>query len=294
MPAKEQCSTCGKQVSRTRTNAKTITCHDCRRKARVCGTRSKYDSGCRCQQCKDAKAASMRAYAARRKAEGRPLPRSEWRAYEEAQCECCGTTFTREKRNKRRYMRVFCSYLCRTYTLHGPQSCPLPKTHWVHIIGATCEWTPPKPQGPFTYTCGWCDTEGESDYPTTAYCSEPCKRRASRARRRAAEHGAPGTYTWGQVVGLWATFGKACAYCRQPTPLEDIQAEHVTALSRGGANNIGNILPSCMPCNADKRDLTLNEWKHDRARRNLPPVVTQWEPDDTRYTHLAPAVTLAA
>lgn len=95
-------------------------------------------------------------------------------------------------------------------------------------------------------------------------------------------------YTWAQVVGLWVAFGKKCAYCREDLPLVDLNAEHVAALARGGANNIGNILPSCSLCNSDKRDLTMSEWKTDRARRNLPAIKTELPTSDPRYSHLTP------
>ena len=285
MPTLDSCQQCGKTVHRSPSSAPKITCRECRTQDR-CGTPAGYYAGCRCRPCKDAKAASMREYAARRKAEGRPLPRSNWRAYEDKTCDCCGVTFTREKRNDPRYSKSFCSYLCRDYHRYGPLSKHLPKSHWAFHIGATCEWVPPTPPGAHPYKCGWCGITGESDYPTTEYCSEQSKARARRARRRGRQHNAHGTYTWGQVAQLWESFGRRCAYCMQPTPLDKIQAEHVIALAKGGANNFGNILPSCGPCNSDKRDLGMDEWKNDRERRGLTPVKTHWTRDDPRYKHL--------
>jgi 5-methylcytosine-specific restriction endonuclease McrA len=81
-------------------------------------------------------------------------------------------------------------------------------------------------------------------------------------------------------------FDKCCAYCGQRTRLSDIDPDHVVALSRGGTNGIGNILPSCRLCNSDKRELSLAEWAADRERRSLPPVRTTWETTDDRYAHL--------
>lgn len=199
-------------------------------------------------------------------------------------CECCGCTTYKEAR-QRRYKRSYCSELCRDYDLWGARSSKLPASHWVYMIGATCDWSPPRPK---TFECAWCGAAGTVKGNRDTYCSDPCRFRSKRARRRAKEFGAHGTYTWGQVVGLWAMFGRACAYCRTPTALEDIQAEHVIALSKGGANNLGNLLPSCAPCNADKRDLTMDEWKADRERRELPPVITHWASNDPLYEHLAP------
>jgi len=94
-------------------------------------------------------------------------------------------------------------------------------------------------------------------------------RKAHNARRRAREHGALGCYTWAEVVRVWLNIDKCCAYCHQPS--NDIQPDHVIALSRGGSNSITNVVPCCSMCNADKRELSLTEWATDRERRNLEP-----------------------
>lgn len=238
----------------------------------------------------------MREYAARRRAEGRPLPKSQWRAYEERTCDCCGAVFTREKR-KERYAQAFCSLLCRDYTRSGRRVCKIPRSHMINIIGKTCRW-PRSRTSERVYRdreCDWCSKQYTTHRDNHAYCSRPCKEKAARILRRARAAGATGTFRWGDVVKLWAAFGKACAYCRQPLELQDMQAEHVIALARGGANNIGNILPSCAPCNSDKRELSMDEWRADRERRGLPPVITRWEWSDPRYKHLAgDAMCLAA
>lgn len=71
----------------------------------------------------------------------------------------------------------------------------------------------------------------------------------------------------------YARQGHTCAYCRMPcSGLPD--PEHVTPLSRGGRNDMSNIVAACRACNGDKRDLTLSEWEEDRASRGLPPVDT--------------------
>ncbi|WP_162238890.1 HNH endonuclease [Microbacterium sp. Leaf320] len=91
--------------------------------------------------------------------------------------------------------------------------------------------------------------------------------------------------------------GNVCAYCKQPADgLPD--PEHVLALSRGGRNDMSNLVASCRACNADKIDLTLSEWKISRERRGLPPVDTELHAPE--YRHLAhneptsPAYSLAA
>lgn len=198
----------------------------------------------------------------------------------EATCDECGQPTLKEQRTKR-YRGTYCSQLCRDYAQWGALSTKLPAEHWARHIGSTCAWVAPR-----TFECAWCHTPGRVAGNRDTYCSETCTHRAKRARRRGREYGAAGTYTWGQVVRLWGIFDRACAYCQTPTPLAEIQAEHVIALARGGDNSIGNILPSCAACNSDKRDLSMNEWEADRTRRGLPHVTTQWTRDDPRYKHL--------
>ena len=49
-------------------------------------------------------------------------------------------------------------------------------------------------------------------------------------------------------------FGRACAYCGATGV--DLQREHVTPYSKGGATDESNIVPACKPCNARKFDAT--------------------------------------
>lgn len=201
-------------------------------------------------------------------------------------CECCQGPAIKEAR-QHRYETVYCSELCRDYHRWGPTTSLLPRTHWARMIGMTCAWNAPAKKEPESIICQWCGGSSDTLSPTKTYCDDRCARKAAKVRRRARQYGAHGTYTWSQVVHLWVAFDKACAYCRTQIPLADTQAEHVIALARGGANNIGNILPSCAQCNADKRDLDMDEWKTDRERRHLPPVITHWDWNDPRYRHLA-------
>lgn len=205
-------------------------------------------------------------------------------------CPTCGASFETDANRVRRYSVTYCSQSCMGlgFAGKGPHS-DLPDDHPARWYGATCEWTAPEPKlVRNTGSCAWCDG-ANSRRSTSAYCSEQCSTKAHRMRRRGRAHAALGTYTYGQLVKLWIKFDRCCAYCESPTTLDDIQAEHVTPLSRGGENHIGNLLPSCGPCNSDKRNLFLSEWNADRARRGLPPVRTQWGSDDPRFTHLTQA-----
>lgn len=190
-------------------------------------------------------------------------------------CDCCGKLCAKEARG-RRYSGVYCSELCRDYSRWGALSKPIPAKHWARWYGATSPWTPPE-RGP-AFQCGTCDDCGclivePTGQTASAYCSRSCARRVSKRRRRAREHNAPGQFTLTQVVRQYHRQGGVCAYCHTPcSGLPD--PEHVLPLSRGGRNDMTNVVASCRPCNADKNDLTLDEWQADRARRGKPPVDT--------------------
>lgn len=214
------------------------------------------------------------------------------------QCQWCGRDTVKERAGLNRYASTFCGLACRDQARRnaGPSS-ELPADHWARWYGATSTWTAPKTI-PVRNTgeCAWCGHHNPRA-SSAKYCSFDCKKRAQRVRRAALKHGTFGEYSHAQVVRLWLAFDQCCAYCAERTLLADIQAEHVVPLSKGGENHIGNLLPSCGPCNSDKRDLSLADWPADRARRGLAPVTTTWSPDDPRYHHLTPPrppLTLAA
>lgn len=206
-----------------------------------------------------------------------------------AYCAVCGTPVLRMPRPTK--LGRTCSTQCRKILTFGiGTTCPLPRDHMARWFGKTCEWKPPRPKPvpaiQRTISCEWCGAAKTTKSSATRFCTKSCKRKSTAARRRANEFNAPGLYTWQQIVQLWSAFDKRCAYCQAPTPLTQIQAEHVHPLSKHGRNDIGNLLPSCSACNSDKRDLLLVDWNPDRLRRGLQPVATTWNATDVRYTHL--------
>jgi len=197
-------------------------------------------------------------------------------------CDGCGEEVSRQRPDRTAF--TFCSELCR---------------HWVQWGAWMSPWHPPRSANPprlpvveRLIQCAWCGRCRGTKSSHASFCSRTCKAKAGHARRRARQFGAIGSYTWTDLTRLWRLFDRSCAYCGTATQLSDIQAEHVQALARGGANNVGNLLPSCASCNSDKRDLTLDEWAADRERRGLTAVVTAWMSDDMRYAHLSPRTAL--
>jgi 5-methylcytosine-specific restriction endonuclease McrA len=76
--------------------------------------------------------------------------------------------------------------------------------------------------------------------------------------RRVRERGAPGSYTaqeWRDKVEL---LGGCCIYCGR----DDVKLgpDHKVPLSRGGSNDIENIVPACRSCNSRKRTRTAHEY----------------------------------
>lgn len=53
--------------------------------------------------------------------------------------------------------------------------------------------------------------------------------------------------------------GEVCAYCE--TREGPFEIDHIYPVSRGGDNTAENLTVACKPCNRDKRDKTLDEWK---------------------------------
>lgn len=203
-------------------------------------------------------------------------------------CAFCGEPTETTGGGGRRYGAT-CSPLCKHRLTHG-WSEPLPADHWALWYGKTSTWKPPAVQ-PARFITGWCREcggpfTGSNNGDPHIYCSKKCRCRVGRRIRRAREHEAGGNYTWPEVIRLWISIDRCCAYCAQPTTV--LEPDHVIPLSKGGSNSITNVVPSCGPCNRDKRDLLLSEWSSDRARRGLEPRTL-----DPRLQHLTHALLAA-
>ena len=83
--------------------------------------------------------------------------------------------------------------------------------------------------------------------------ANPAVVRAKSHRHRALRRHAEGSFTPDEWIDLMDSHGGRCAYCHGDGPLEP---DHRVALSRGGSNRIGNILPACHRCNARKHRMS--------------------------------------
>ena len=81
---------------------------------------------------------------------------------------------------------------------------------------------------------------------------DACARNAARrrARKRSVDH-AP--YCRAEIFARW---GGMCCYCDSPAE----HLDHVTPISRGGADAAPNLVPACAPCNQSKGAKRLVEW----------------------------------
>lgn len=87
--------------------------------------------------------------------------------------------------------------------------------------------------------------------------AHPEKVKEQMARVRAKRRGAPGSHTYQEWVEKCELFAFCCAYCGERKPLE---RDHKVPLSRGGSDDISNIVPVCRSCNSRKHTRTTSEF----------------------------------
>ena len=87
--------------------------------------------------------------------------------------------------------------------------------------------------------------------------------KANQSRRRARKRNQGGKHTVNQWIALLEWFGSACLVCGAT---ERIEADHVTAISRGGSDDIANLQPLCAACNKSKSTKRIDYRDPDRLR----------------------------
>lgn len=144
---------------------------------------------------------------------------------------------------------------------------------------------------PETLTCAWCGGEfprrPNSDPRAVRFCSHECRYadqleahrndpersakhrawreknphlvRAGALKRAALEWGAERREVTGEDLRrMLVRYGGLCAYCKT-SPHE--HWDHVVPLARGGRHAVGNLAPSCAPCNLAKGAKLVTEWR---------------------------------
>lgn len=62
-----------------------------------------------------------------------------------------------------------------------------------------------------------------------------------------------------------------CWYCGKELPPEQLTIDHVFPRSKGGGNDMDNIIMVCKNCNSSKGNMDLLEW-YSKIRREYPPL----------------------
>jgi 5-methylcytosine-specific restriction endonuclease McrA len=78
---------------------------------------------------------------------------------------------------------------------------------------------------------------------------------------RGKAYHAKGSFTLEQFKRKCAKYHWKCAYCDTQLNELTVTIEHVVPLSRGGTNNIDNLVPACSKCNNSKGAKLLSEWR---------------------------------
>lgn len=87
--------------------------------------------------------------------------------------------------------------------------------------------------------------------------AHPEVRRTTNSRRRARLLSG-GKHTTEQWLAKLAAMGMLCVYCKKDLDWTTLTKDHVIALSRGGTDDIENVVPSCLRCNQTKSSKLVN------------------------------------
>lgn len=69
---------------------------------------------------------------------------------------------------------------------------------------------------------------------------------------------ATGSYTLAEWIELVEKCGSRCLCCGRKEPEVILTVDHITPLSLGGTNDIGNLQPLCKSCNSKKHTKTVD------------------------------------
>lgn len=87
--------------------------------------------------------------------------------------------------------------------------------------------------------------------------AHPEVRRTINSRRRARLLSG-GRHTTQQWLAKLAAMGMLCVYCKKDLDWTTLTKDHVIALSKGGTDDIENVVPSCLRCNQTKSSKLVN------------------------------------
>lgn len=103
----------------------------------------------------------------------------------------------------------------------------------------------------------------ENNHPTAwdrrQYVSDQSNSRVQKYREKRKAAGLPQQQWFNQTTKseIMKKNGGSCVYCHTT---ENITVDHMVPLQRGGTDEIDNLQPACRSCNADKRNMTHDEY----------------------------------
>lgn len=85
----------------------------------------------------------------------------------------------------------------------------------------------------------------------------PEKKRRHKLTRRARERGNPTFLILSKEMKR--LYASSCAACGST---QNIEADHIVPIARGGSTSIGNLQPLCKSCNCSKGSKLMSEWRY--------------------------------
>lgn len=158
-------------------------------------------------------------------------------------CESCGKEFNvpdRPSRNNARY----CSKSCMGNGKSG-------ENHWNYQHGM--KWCPDK------------EIAYRKKYMSDPINKKKAKIRAYLGKIKRRNANVVGGHSFLEWIELLKKHDNKCFYCgvRMTKKIGDKQRtrDHIVPISKGGTDNIENIVPACRSCNSSKGTKAVEEWK---------------------------------
>lgn len=107
-------------------------------------------------------------------------------------------------------------------------------------------------------------------YQVRLAAANPARYRGYFAKSRTKRKGAPGSHTFTEWLRVLEAQKFRCLYCECALTAKTASPDHATPLSRGGTNDISNIVAACLSCNHRKHAKTREEFaKIARGRTHV-------------------------
>ena len=84
------------------------------------------------------------------------------------------------------------------------------------------------------------------------------------AVRRAKRFSNGGTHTYKEWIEKVQSLEWLCFYCGAELTIEYLTKDHFIPLSKGGGDDLENVVPACNPCNCSKNAMTGSEFTRHR------------------------------